>query len=72
VARGTALPCRAGARRTEVDVVRLPVLTSPWRGLGAGPNVFAIECAIEECARACRRPAGRAAGAAWPAASTRR
>jgi isoquinoline 1-oxidoreductase beta subunit len=52
VARGAALPYRAAVRRTELDVVRLPVLTGPWRGLGAGPNVFAIECAIDECARA--------------------
>ncbi len=52
VARGAALPYRAAVRRTEVDVVRLPVLTGPWRGLGAGPNVLAIECAIDECARA--------------------
>ncbi|MFG5408699.1 molybdopterin cofactor-binding domain-containing protein [Piscinibacter sakaiensis] len=29
-----------------------PVFTGPWRGLGAGPNVFAIESAIDECARA--------------------
>lgn len=51
VARGAALAYRARARRTEFDVVRLPVLTGPWRGLGAGPNVTAIECAIDECAR---------------------
>ena len=52
VARGSVLPYRAKARRTEFDLVRLPVLTGPWRGLGAGPNVLAIECAIDECARA--------------------
>ena len=51
VARGAALPYRASLRRTELDVVRLPVFTGPWRGLGAGPNVFAIESAIDECAR---------------------
>jgi isoquinoline 1-oxidoreductase subunit beta len=52
VARGAALPYRAAARRIEYDVVRLPVLTGPWRGLGAGPNVFAIEWAMDACARA--------------------
>jgi isoquinoline 1-oxidoreductase beta subunit len=52
VARGAALPYRAAARRTEFDLVRLPVLTGPWRGLGAGPNVLAIERAMDECARA--------------------
>ena len=51
VARGAALPYRAMARRTEFDLVRLPVFTGPWRGLGAGPNVLAIERAIDECAR---------------------
>jgi isoquinoline 1-oxidoreductase beta subunit len=51
VARGAALPYRAAARRTGFDLVRLPVFTGPWRGLGAGPNGFAIESAIDECAR---------------------
>jgi isoquinoline 1-oxidoreductase beta subunit len=51
VARGAALPYRTSLRRTELDVLRLPVFTGPWRGLGAGPNVFAIESAIDECAR---------------------
>lgn len=51
VARGAVLPYRAAARRTELDVLRLPVFTGPWRGLGAGPNVFVIESAIDECAR---------------------
>jgi isoquinoline 1-oxidoreductase subunit beta len=50
VARGAALPYRVAARRTEFDVVRLPVFTGPWRGLGAGPNGFAIESAVDECA----------------------
>lgn len=51
VARGAALPYRAAARRTGFDLQRLPVHTGPWRGLGAGPNGFAIESAIDECAR---------------------
>ena len=51
VARGAALPYQAAARRTEFDAVRLPVHTGPWRGLGAGPNVLAIESAIDACAR---------------------
>jgi isoquinoline 1-oxidoreductase subunit beta len=52
VARGAAMPYLARIRRTEFDLVRLPVFTGPWRGLGAGPNVFAIESAMDECARA--------------------
>lgn len=52
VARGATLPYRAKARRSEFDLERLPVHTGPWRGLGAGPNVFALESAMDECARA--------------------
>jgi isoquinoline 1-oxidoreductase subunit beta len=51
VARGATLPYRAQARRTGFDLVRVPVFTGPWRGLGAAPNVFAVESAIDECAR---------------------
>lgn len=51
VARGAALPYRAAARQTGFDLVRLPVFTGPWRGLGAGPNGLAVESAIDECAR---------------------
>jgi isoquinoline 1-oxidoreductase beta subunit len=51
VARGAQLPYRVAAQRIEFDLVRLPVWTGPWRGLGAGPNGLAIECAIDECAR---------------------
>ncbi len=54
VARGASPPYRANARRVEFDLTRLPVLTGPWRGLGAGPNLFAIECAIDECARSAK------------------
>lgn len=50
VARGARLAYRAGARRTEFDLARLPVMTGPWRGLGAGPNGLVIESAIDECA----------------------
>lgn len=51
VARGSALPYRTLAARTGFDLIRLPVHTGPWRGLGAGPNAFVIESAIDECAR---------------------
>ena len=51
VARGADIPYRARSRRVQFDQVRLPILTGPWRGLGAGPNHLAIESAIDECAR---------------------
>jgi CO/xanthine dehydrogenase Mo-binding subunit len=51
VARGMAAPYVLGRARAAYDMVRLPVHTGPWRGLGAGPNALAIECAIDEAAR---------------------
>lgn len=51
VARGADAPYRALRRRVQFDQVRLPILTGPWRGLGAGPNHLVIESAIDECAR---------------------
>ena len=50
VARGAQLFYKTRAKRTEFDLIRLATYTGPWRGLGAGPNVFAIESAIDECA----------------------
>lgn len=38
-----------------LKLTRLPVLTGPWRGLGAGPNVLAIEMAIDQAARKSKR-----------------
>jgi isoquinoline 1-oxidoreductase subunit beta len=54
-ARGAALPYAVPAQRIEYALVRLPVYTGPWRGLGAGPNSFAMESAIDACARAAGR-----------------
>jgi CO/xanthine dehydrogenase Mo-binding subunit len=52
VGRGANLPYAVRrAARVEFADVRLPVATGPWRGLGAGPNVFAIEVAIDTLAR---------------------
>lgn len=51
VARGAVPPYAFAHRRIEHDQVRLPVLTGPWRGLGAGPNALAVESAMDECAR---------------------
>jgi isoquinoline 1-oxidoreductase beta subunit len=50
VARGAMLPYTAERRRTEFDLVRLPVFSGPWRGLGAGPNTLVIESVVDECA----------------------
>lgn len=54
VARGAQLPYKTPSKRIGFDLVRLPIYTGPWRGLGAGPNVFALESAIDECARAAK------------------
>lgn len=54
-ARGAALPYAVPAQRIEYALVRLPLYTGPWRGLGAGPNSFAMESAIDACARAAGR-----------------
>ncbi len=51
VSRGAHPPYAADRARVDFDAVRLPVRTGPWRGLGAAPNVFAIESAIDEAAR---------------------
>jgi isoquinoline 1-oxidoreductase subunit beta len=50
VARGMAAPYVLGRARAAYDMVRLPVHSGPWRGLGAGPNALAIECAMDEAA----------------------
>ena len=50
IARGASPPYAFGATRVEFDAVRLPVPTGPWRGLGAAPNAFAVESAMDELA----------------------
>lgn len=55
VARGLHPPYAPERARVDFDAVRLPIHTGPWRGLGAAPNVFAIESAIDEAARAAGR-----------------
>lgn len=50
--RGAVPPYAAGAMRVEFDDVRLPVKTGPWRGLGAAPNHWAVETAMDALARA--------------------
>ena len=41
-------------QRLDLQLTRLPVLTGPWRGLGAGPNVLAIEVAMDRAAIAAK------------------
>ncbi|MGN6829589.1 xanthine dehydrogenase family protein molybdopterin-binding subunit [Paucibacter sp. M5-1] len=50
VSRGALPPYALPRQRIEFDARRLPVHTGPWRGLGAGPNCWVIESAIDECA----------------------
>jgi len=57
IARGARPPYGFGAARVEFDAVTLPVPTGPWRGLGAAPNAFAVESAMDELARLAGRDA---------------
>ncbi len=50
--RGLMPPYHVGRRRIEITDVRLPIATGPWRGLGAAPNAFAIETAMDALAAA--------------------
>ena len=50
VARGAVPPYALPRACVEFDLVRLPVFSGPWRGLGAGPNGLVIESVIDECA----------------------
>ncbi|UCE87196.1 MAG: xanthine dehydrogenase family protein molybdopterin-binding subunit, partial [Deltaproteobacteria bacterium] len=51
VARGSRPPYAALRTRVEYRDVDLPVDLGSWRSLGAAPNTFAIESAIDELAR---------------------
>ena len=44
-------PYTAARQRVEFEDVRLPVHTGPWRGLGAGPNIWAMETMVDHLAR---------------------
>ena len=50
-ARGQQPPYAFTRQRRSLVLTRLPIATGPWRGLGAGPNVLAIEAAMDEAAR---------------------
>lgn len=50
-ARGAIPPYEIEACRVEFEDVRLPVMTGPWRGLGALSNVWAVETAMDAIAR---------------------
>ncbi len=49
-ARGQAPVYGFTRQKLDLQLTRLPVLTGPWRGLGAGPNVLAIEMAMDAAA----------------------
>ena len=51
-ARGHAPLYDFAREQLDLQLTCLPVLTGPWRGLGAGPNVLAIEMAMDAAARA--------------------
>lgn len=49
--RGTELPYDVKNHRIDFGDVRLPMPTGAWRGLGAAPNTFAVECTMDELAQ---------------------
>ncbi len=51
VARGSRPPYAAPRKRVEYQDIDLPIDLGSWRSLGAAPNTFAIESAIDELAR---------------------
>ena len=51
VARGSLPPYAAGRKRVEYMDTDLPIDLGTWRSLGAAPNTFVIESAIDELAR---------------------
>jgi CO/xanthine dehydrogenase Mo-binding subunit len=50
--RGMTAPYTFTSHRSDFADERVPMPTGPWRGLGAAPNTFAIECAMDELALA--------------------
>ena len=48
--RGAELPYRSRNHRIDFADARRPMHTGAWRGLGAAPNTFAVECAMDELA----------------------
>lgn len=50
--RGQHAPYAFMRQRRSMQLTRVPLATGPWRGLGAGPNVLAIEAAMDAAARA--------------------
>jgi isoquinoline 1-oxidoreductase subunit beta len=53
-ARGQAPVYGFTRQQLNMQLSRTPVLTGPWRGLGAGPNVLAIEMAMDAAALAAK------------------
>ncbi len=49
--RGAEFPYAADNVRVDFADVRKPMPSGPWRGLGAAPNTFAVECAVDELAQ---------------------
>jgi len=50
--RGMEIPYAIANQRVDFADERVPMPTGPWRGLGAAPNTFAVECAMNELALA--------------------
>ena len=46
------MPYEVDKKRIELSDIDLPVRTGTWRSLGAAPNIFASDCALDELAYA--------------------
>ena len=44
------MPYQAQNKRIELSDIDLPISTGTWRSLGAAPNIFASDCALDELA----------------------
>lgn len=48
--RGAETSYQIDHHRVEFSDIRRPMATGAWRGLGAAPNTYAVECAMDELA----------------------
>ncbi len=55
VSRGSVAPYEFQSHIVEYNSDTIGMPTGAWRGLGSAPNAFAVECAMDEAARAANK-----------------